>query len=326
MPNDAKNADTANTAQAARTGAPATAAATAHATGGVTSRTTPVTVIGLGAMGRALAGALLDAGYPTTVWNRTAGRGEDLVARGATLAASPAEAVRAGEVVLVCVVDYAASQAILEPVVADLAGRVLVNVTSDSPERAREAAKWAQEHGIRYLDGAVMIPTVMVGTPEALLFYAGDKSAYEEHERVFTSLGGRSAYVGADHGLAAVYDLSMLDFFWTSVSGLVHGYALAAKDGVAAASLAPFLKAHISLLSLMVDETAKDLDAGEYPGDEGNLAMEVEGIEHILHAAELRGLDVSVLRAVRDVARRAVDLGHGADGWSATVVGARNPA
>uniref|UniRef100_UPI00402B05BC IR104M4 n=1 Tax=Streptomyces aureocirculatus TaxID=67275 RepID=UPI00402B05BC len=311
MPDDAKTANT------------TTAATTKNAEN---NRITPVTVIGLGAMGRALAGALLDAGYPTTVWNRTAGRGEDLVARGATLAASPAEAVRAGEVVLVCVVDYAASQAILEPVAADLAGRVLVNVTSDSPERAREAAKWADGHGIRYLDGAVMIPTVMVGSTDALLFYAGDKSAYDEHEQVFTSLGGQSAYVGADHGLAAVYELSMIDFFWTSMSGLVHGYALAAKDGVPATSIAPFLKAHISLLSLLIEVTAKDLDAGEYPGASGNLAAEVEGIEHILHAAELRGLDVSVLRSVRDVARRAVDLGHGADSWSATVEGARNPA
>ncbi|MFD9858298.1 NAD(P)-dependent oxidoreductase [Streptomyces alboflavus] len=286
---------------------------------------TPVTVLGLGAMGQAIAGAFLKAGHPTTVWNRSAGKGEDLVARGATRAATVADAVRAGELVVVCVVDYDASQAILEPLAADLSGRVLVNVTSDSPERARAAAKWAAGHGIAYLDGAVMIPTVMVGTPEALLFYSGDEAAYKKHEALLKSLGGQSAYVGADHGLAAVYDLSMLDFFWTSMAGLVHGYALAAKDGVPASALAPFLQSHISLLALLVGETAKDVDAGVYPGEEGNLAMELEGVEHILHAAELRGLDVSVLRGVRDVAKRAVDLGHGADSWTATVEGVRNP-
>ncbi|EPH42606.1 NAD(P)-binding domain-containing protein [Streptomyces aurantiacus] len=302
-------------------------ATTTNSTNPTTASTlTPVTVIGLGAMGQALAGAFLKAGHPTTIWNRSPGKGEDLVARGATRAATPAEAVRAGEVVVVCVVDYEASQSILEPIAADLAGRVLVNVTSDAPERAREAGEWAAEHDIAYLDGAVMIPTVMIGTPDALLFYSGDKAAYDKHEGLLKSLGGQSAYVGADHGLAAVYDLSMLDFFWTSMSGLVHGYALAAKDGVPAASIAPFLKSHISLLSLLVEETAKNLDEGAYPGAEANLAMEVEGIEHILHAAERRGLDVSVLRGVRDVAQRAVDLGHGADSWSATVEGARNPA
>ncbi|WP_405661325.1 NAD(P)-dependent oxidoreductase [Streptomyces sp. RK9] len=291
----------------------------------VTPTPTPVTVLGLGAMGQALAGAFLKAGHPTTIWNRSAGKGEDLVARGATRAASAAEAVRAGELVLVCVVDYDASQAILEPLAADLSGRVLVNVTSDSPERARAAAKWAAGHGIAYLDGAVMIPTVMVGTPEALLFYSGDEAAYKKHEALLKSLGGQSAYVGADHGLAAVYDLSMLDFFWTSMAGLVHGYALAAKDGVPASALAPFLKAHIALLGLVVDETAQEIDSGEYQGAEANLAVELAGVEHILHAAERRGLDVSVLRGVRDVAKRAVDLGHGADSWTATVEGVRNP-
>lgn len=288
-------------------------------------KTTSVTVLGLGAMGQALAGAFLKAGYPTTIWNRSAGKGDDLVARGATRAASAAEAVRAGEVVLVCVVDYDASQAILEPLAADLSGRVLVNVTSDSPERAREAADWAAEHKIAYLDGSVMIPTVMVGTPEALLFYSGDEAAYQQHEELLRSLGGKSAYVGADHGLAAVYDLSMLDFFWTSMAGLVHGYALAGKDGVPASSVAPFLQSHLSLLAMVIGEMAKDMDRGVYPGEEGNLAMELAGVEHILHAAERRGLDASVLRGVRDVAKRAVDLGHGADGWTAIVEGIRNP-
>ena len=53
---------------------------------------TPVSVLGLGPMGRALAGALQDAGHPTTVWNRTAARADELVSRGATQAATPAGA------------------------------------------------------------------------------------------------------------------------------------------------------------------------------------------------------------------------------------------
>ena len=55
----------------------------------------PVTVIGLGLMGQALAGAFLADGHPTTVWNRSAAKAEQLVARGATLAASARNAVAA---------------------------------------------------------------------------------------------------------------------------------------------------------------------------------------------------------------------------------------
>ncbi|MER6901101.1 NAD(P)-binding domain-containing protein, partial [Amycolatopsis sp. NPDC000740] len=43
---------------------------------------TPVTVVGLGSMGRALAGAFLAAGHPTTVWNRTPDKAAPLVAGG----------------------------------------------------------------------------------------------------------------------------------------------------------------------------------------------------------------------------------------------------
>jgi 3-hydroxyisobutyrate dehydrogenase-like beta-hydroxyacid dehydrogenase len=45
---------------------------------------TPATVVGLGAMGHALAVQLIAAGHPTTVWNRTPGKAVALIARGAT--------------------------------------------------------------------------------------------------------------------------------------------------------------------------------------------------------------------------------------------------
>ncbi|GGU99789.1 NAD(P)-dependent oxidoreductase [Streptomyces spectabilis] len=286
---------------------------------------TPVTVIGLGAMGSALAGAFLGAGHPTTVWNRSAGKGEDLVARGAVRAASAAEAVRAGDLVVVCVVDYDASAAVLEPLAADLAGRTLVNLTSDTPERAREAAAWAAAAGVDYLDGSVMVPTAVIGTPDALLFHAGPRAAYDKHEQTLKALGGHTTYVGEDHGLAAVYDLSLLDYFWTAMSGLVHAFALAAADGVPAAAIAPFLKANAGLVTSIVDGMAAEIDSGSYPGAEANLAMEVAGIDHIVHTAERRGLDATVLRAVNAVARRAIDLGHGADDWTATVEAVRKP-
>lgn len=73
----------------------------------------PVTVIGLGAMGRALAGAFLDNGHPTTVWNRTAGKAGELTKRGATEAATAAEAIAASPVVVVCVLDYDAVRDVL---------------------------------------------------------------------------------------------------------------------------------------------------------------------------------------------------------------------
>ncbi|PBC61384.1 dehydrogenase [Streptomyces sp. Tue6028] len=280
---------------------------------------TSVAVLGLGAMGQALAAAFLRAGHRTTVWNRSPGKGDDLVARGARRADSAAEAVRAAELVVVCVVDHGAVRAVLDATADELPGRVLVNLTSDTPERARATAAWADERGIDHLDGSIMVPVPAIGGPDALVFYSGPRAAYDKHERALRALGGRPAYLGEEPGLAAVYDLALLDFFYSSMAGLVHAFALAGADGVPAASLAPYLDTIAAILPPIAAGTAEDIDAGRYPGAAANLAMMAAGAGHVLEAAEHRGLDVSTLRSVKEIADRAVARGHAADSWASTV-------
>ncbi|MFD0890186.1 NAD(P)-dependent oxidoreductase, partial [Streptosporangium algeriense] len=158
----------------------------------------PVTVLGLGPMGQALAGAFLDNGHPTTVWNRTAGKAEALVARGATSADTPAEAVAASQLTVVCVIDYDAVHAIVEPAGQALKGRTLVNLTADTPDRARQTAAWAEENGVRYLDGAIMTPTVTIGGPEAVILYSGPQEVYQEHRAALEALGAGGVHLGAE--------------------------------------------------------------------------------------------------------------------------------
>ena len=124
----------------------------------------PVSVIGLGPMGRAMATTLLQAGHPTTVWNRTPGRADVLVAAGARLAASPADALTTSEVTILSLTDYPAMYDTLGDATGALAGTTLVNLSSDTPDATREAAVWAAGHGARFLAGGVMVPAPMVGT------------------------------------------------------------------------------------------------------------------------------------------------------------------
>ncbi|WP_433655239.1 NAD(P)-dependent oxidoreductase [Nocardia sp. CA-128927] len=137
---------------------------------------TPVTVLGLGAMGHALAATLLKGGHPTTVWNRTPGKAADLVATGATATTSVAEAVQAGGPIIVVLFDHASVHTTLDPVVAELSGRQVINLTSTAPEEARELATWAAGHGIDYLDGGIMAVPSMIGQPGASILYSGSRT------------------------------------------------------------------------------------------------------------------------------------------------------
>lgn len=277
-----------------------------------------VTVLGLGPMGRSLAGAFLDAGLRTTVWNRTPGRDRELVARGAVSAGSAEEAVGASSVTVVCVVNYDAVDAVLrqQAVTDALKGRTVVNLTADTPDRARDAGAWAAEHGVRYLDGAIMTPTTTIGTPAAVFLHSGPEDLYREHLPVLQALGGSHTHLGEDIGRAAAYDIALLDIFWTAMTGYVHALALARAEGITARELAPFAKGIGEILPPIFEQTAEEADSGTYSGEGNPITSAVSSMAHIVHASEAHGIDAGVMRAAEGLARRAVGRGHGAEGFT----------
>lgn len=82
-----------------------------------------VTVLGLGARGRALAGAFRHAGRSITVWNRTPSKTGELVAIGARHAGTVADAVRENPLTVVCLLDYDAVRQALTPAGDDAAAK-----------------------------------------------------------------------------------------------------------------------------------------------------------------------------------------------------------
>ncbi|CAM5705563.1 Oxidoreductase OS=Streptomyces glaucescens OX=1907 GN=SGLAU_11350 PE=3 SV=1 [Streptomyces glaucescens] len=129
-----------------------------------TAPRTPLTLLGTGAMGTALARAWLAAGHPVTVWNRTAARAEALAAEGATVAATAAAAVAANRLVIACLLDDASLEKALED--ADLSGRDLVNLTTGTPAEGRARAAWAEARGARFVDAGIMaVPPLIADSP-----------------------------------------------------------------------------------------------------------------------------------------------------------------
>ncbi|OKI89174.1 dehydrogenase [Micromonospora sp. CB01531] len=276
-----------------------------------------VTVLGLGPMGRSLAGAFLDAGVRTTIWNRTPGRGQALVERGAVAAESAEEAVATSDLTVVCVVNYDASDAILrqEAVTAALKGHTAVNLTADTPDRARDAADWAAAHGIGYLDGAIMTPATTIGTPAGVFIHSGPKELYQQHRPVLDALGGTHTHLGEEIGRAAAYDIALLDIFWTAMAGYAHALAVARAEGVTARELVPFAKGIGAIIPPLFEQFAEDLEHGTYSGEINPVTSAASSMAHIVHASEAHGIDAGVMRAAEGLARRTIGLGHGTDGF-----------
>jgi 3-hydroxyisobutyrate dehydrogenase-like beta-hydroxyacid dehydrogenase len=193
-----------------------------------------VSIIGLGAMGAALARALMRGGHGVVVWNRTPARAEPLVHEGATLAADAAAAVAASPVAIVCVDDYEVTRDILSaPAVrAALSGRVLVQLSTGTPNDARAGARWAQENGVEYLDGAILAYPDQMGTPDAALLVAGPSSTFERCEPLLRSLAGGLTHVGEQIGAASALDCAALSFIFGAMLGAIHGARICEVEGL----------------------------------------------------------------------------------------------
>jgi 3-hydroxyisobutyrate dehydrogenase-like beta-hydroxyacid dehydrogenase len=113
--------------------------------------------------------------------------------------------------------------------------------------------------------------------------------------------------------------VALLDLFWTSMAGLVHALAFARADNIAAADLSPYALNISGLMTAIIPKFASHVDSGRHPEADSNVTSALSAITHIAEAAEMRGIDPSVMRAAKPVAERAVAAGHGGDGFSRLV-------
>jgi 3-hydroxyisobutyrate dehydrogenase-like beta-hydroxyacid dehydrogenase len=281
----------------------------------MTTNEKQVAVIGLGPMGQAMVRKFLAAGHPTTVWNRTPSRADALVEEGAVRAATPAEAVAASELVVLSLTDYQAMYDILGSAERSLDGRVVANLSSDSPQKTREAAEWLAERGAQLLAGGVMVPAPMVGEEGAYVFYSGPREVFDAHEPTLRVIG-RPDYRGDDPALAQLFYQALLAVFLSTLAGELQAAALVGSAGVPAKELMPYVKDNIGLAAMFADETARHVDERSYPGDLSTAAMMGATADHIVAASAAAGLDTALPDAVKSLYDRAIAAGHGNDNWT----------
>ncbi|MGW4945389.1 NAD(P)-dependent oxidoreductase [Actinoplanes sp. NPDC004185] len=279
----------------------------------------PVTVIGLGPMGRAMAGVLLRGGHPVTVWNRTPARADDLVEAGASRAATPAEAVTASPLTILSLTDYEAMYQILGREPDFLTGRDLINLSSDTPGASREAATWAAGHRAQFVTGGVMVPPPMLGGRGAYVYYSGPGEVLAAHEPALRLIGD-PRHLGADPGLAQLFYQAQLNVFLTTLSGLLNSTAMVTAAGVPAADFLPDAMKMLIDVPAMIGsgaDLAARIAAGHHPGDLSTVLMMGATAEHIVRTSDEAGVDRELPAAVRSHYDRAVAAGHGTDGWTA---------
>lgn len=285
-----------------------------------------ISVIGLGAMGSALARALLKAGHDVTVWNRTPQKMEPLAALGAEGAQSVAVAVQASSVIMVCVDNYAATNQQLagDDVVPHLSGRTVIQLSTGTPKEARDSEAWLKDCGGDYLDGAIDSYPDGIGAADGRILVAGSETAFVRCKVFLKCLGGDLRYLGENIGAAAALDLAELSVSLGKYVSFAHGARLCEAEGVGADLFASLFEE-----GDRVKELAEIVHAGDYALGSLYAGTTIRVWEGVVQRLKAQAHDVNMNSELPDffssIFNRAVAAGHGEEDVAALIKVLRDP-
>lgn len=267
-------------------------------------RMTSVTVIGLGAIGTAVAKAFISAGHATTVWNRTA----RAAPAGAVVARTVDEAVSANTLIVTALTTFDATREVLAKV--ELTGRTLVTLNTGTPVGARDTSAWAFERGAAFLAGAVKNVPSAVGLSDTLLYYSGDKGIFDRYESMLRALGGDTVHLGENPDLAALYEMAVGGMLLPALLGFFQGAALVTSRGLEAGTMVRFSQKWLEMIVQLLPSLAATIDSRDYRNPESALGLFHEGITHDHEIGREAGIDVSWHEPMHDLLRKAVAQGR----------------
>jgi 3-hydroxyisobutyrate dehydrogenase-like beta-hydroxyacid dehydrogenase len=246
-----------------------------------------LTLVGLGAMGSAIAQTLIENRYDLTVWNRSAEKTQGIVNLGAHSAKTLKGAIEASQVCVFCIHGYTATRSLLDDpdIIPLLAGRTIVQMSTGTPAEARAAQAWVTEQGGHYLDCSIMVYPQSIGKSEGQLLVSGPQETFDECAPFIKTLGGDIRYLGSAIGAAAALDLAVVTRLVVNTVGIVYGVHLCESEGIALRHFADMYPA----------------------GDRGHtLAMTIDKSEYDENISATVGTSLEVVSAIQSL---AVDLG-----------------
>ena len=274
--------------------------------------------IGLGTMGGPMAGHLLDAGHEVAVWNRTASKGDELVARGARRADSPADAARDADVVVTCVSDTPDLVAVVlgdHGVIEGIRdGAVLLDCSTVSPSSEKELAEALAGKSVEVVDAPLSggaegakngVCTAFVGGSETA--FASAKPILEAFCKTITHLGP----TGAGQAAKAVNQI-IISGTYASVG---EGFAYAEQAGLPLEALVEALSGGAAGSWILTTRSPKYI-SHEYPA----------GFRTVLHRKDLGiaieegeavGLELRLTRLVAEWQDALIAAGYGEEDSSA---------
>jgi 3-hydroxyisobutyrate dehydrogenase len=277
---------------------------------------TAVTVLGLGAMGRAIAARLLGAGHDVRVWNRTPGKDDELVAAGARRSTTPADAVRDAEVVITMVTDPPALEGVLfgpEGAAAAIPqSATLIDMSTVGPTEIASVAERLAP--VPVLDAPVLGSVPSVETGKLVLLVGGDRAVFARHSELLSILG-TPVYLGAS-GSGAM--LKLVNNAASTATLVALGELLALTDRAGLGTDDVLKGLEVGPLASLIERWRPRLK-GEDQSSYFRLALARKDLAIAFDEAEREGTELRVAETAAARCDEAIEDGLGDEDFGAIV-------
>ncbi len=267
-----------------------------------------IAFLGIGLMGAPMTRNLLTAGYPMTLWNRTASKCEPFAGE-ATIAGSPAEAVAGADIVITMLENGAVVEDVLvaQGALAALqSGALVIDMSSVQPSLARRLAGLAAERGAGFVDAPVSGGTL--GAVEARLsIMAGGSEADVARARPVFEVLGKCTRIGPV-GAGQLAKLANQAIVGITIGAVSEALLLAAKGGADPAAVREALMGGFAGSRILELHGQRMIDRDFAPGAPARIQL--KDMRMILDEARAEGLTLPLAQQTHNEYLSLVANGH----------------
>jgi len=268
--------------------------------------------IGLGLMGGPMAANIARAGYPLTVYNRTASKTEPLRELGARVAASPKEAAEYSDVVVTMLSEGRAVEQVVfaqDGLLAGArAGLVIIDMSTIAPDETRSIAARLSPHQVKMLDAPVMGSTGPAAAGTLGIMVGGEEEVFQAQRDLLGVMGKDLYYLGSQ-GSGAQMKLSMNLLVAAQLASLCEAMVMASKAGLDLAQAGQII-ASSGIASNLISRKVANIVKQDYTP-----AFALKHIHKdlglIVRTAESVGAAIPVTSLIHQLYTAAREQGHG---------------
>ncbi|MCP4334478.1 MAG: NAD(P)-dependent oxidoreductase [Gammaproteobacteria bacterium] len=270
---------------------------------------TDISVIGLGVMGSALVKTLLNNGYTVTVWNRSAGKAEPLLAAGAKLAESVESAITASPATITCIASHDKTIELLQGLTGALEGKTIIELSTGGASDAEALAANLAQNGAHWLIGIINAYPAAIGNPEAVLMVVGENDVWQNWQKAIMALGGGSIHVGTEAGMLAALFAALFTTRQGFMFGMIYGGLVCRKAGIPQDVFAQLIPVSLGVLPSYHQYFADTVPSGNFDNPPASMTTYAAALDDALSTFKETGAPAELPQLFSDLAHQGVDAG-----------------